>query len=91
MTAELRPGHDLDDLLDRADTAGQRHKGVGFLEHGVFALVHVVRDDQFVEWPSAISVASLFHQELRYDAGDLAALRPVAAATAPMMPLVPPP
>jgi hypothetical protein len=49
VMAELRPGHDLDDLLDGPDAAGQRHKGVGFLEHRVFALVHVLGDDEVVE------------------------------------------
>ena len=46
MAAELRPGHLLDDLLQRADAARQRHEGVRQLEHLAFALVHVARDDQ---------------------------------------------
>ena len=71
--AELSPGHHLDDLLDRADAARQRHKGVGFLEHLVFALVHVVGDEQFVE-PVKRSFGGLpVDEEARNDAGYLAA------------------
>ena len=91
VMAELRPGHDLDDLLDRADAARQRHKGVGFLEHRVFALVHVVGDDEFVEPVKRGFGGFLVDEEARNDAGDLAAGPERASATAPMMPLVPPP
>ena len=74
VMAELGPGHDLDDFLDRADTARQRHEGVGFLEHGMFALMHVVGDDQLVDNAElTVSVASI-HEKSRDDAGDLAAV-----------------
>ena len=48
MAAELRPGELLDQFLQRADPAGQRHEGVGVLEHQPFALVHVAGDDAFL-------------------------------------------
>ena len=73
VMAELRPGHDLDDLLDRADAARQRHKGVGFLEHRVLALMHVLGDDEFVEALQRGLGGFLGHQEAGNDAGDLAA------------------
>ena len=41
VLVELGPGHHLDDLLERADAAGQRHEGVGALEHDSLPLVHV--------------------------------------------------
>ena len=41
VPAELRPGHLLDQFLQRADAAGQRDEGVGALEHHPLALVHV--------------------------------------------------
>ena len=46
VAAELRPGELLDQLLQRADAAGQRHEGVRHVEHLLFALVHVAGDDQ---------------------------------------------
>ena len=33
VAAELRPGHLLDQLFQRADAAGKRHEGVRALEH----------------------------------------------------------
>ena len=48
MAAELRPGELLDQLLQRADAARQRHESVGELEHQPFALMHVAGDDQLL-------------------------------------------
>ena len=48
MTAELRPGELLDELLERAEPAGKRHEGVGLGEHQLLPLMHVVDDDQLL-------------------------------------------
>ena len=53
VAAELRPGELLDQFLQRPDAAGQRHEGVGALEHDAFALVHVARDDPFLRRAAA--------------------------------------
>jgi hypothetical protein len=44
VLSKLEPGELLDQLLERADAAGQRDECVGALEHLAFALVHVARD-----------------------------------------------
>ncbi len=49
VAAELRPGQLLDQLLQRADAARQRHEGVGPLEHHALALVHVAGDDPLLD------------------------------------------
>ena len=46
MQAELAPGNDLDRLVERAQSARQRHEGIGSLEHALLATVHGVGDDQ---------------------------------------------
>jgi hypothetical protein len=46
MSADLYPGHVLDRFLEGAETARERYKGVGMLEHQAFPLVHVLRDDE---------------------------------------------
>ena len=46
VAAELRPGHLLDQLFQRADAAGERDERVGALEHQHFSLVHVLGDDR---------------------------------------------
>ena len=71
MAAELGPGHLLDDFLERADAARHGDEGVGHFEHLAFALVHVLGDDQLVLADQRVLVAD---QELRDDAGDLAAV-----------------
>ena len=71
MLAELLPGHLLDQFLQRADTAGQRHEGVRAFEHQPLALVHVVGDDQF-RHPAQGDLAGA--EEARNDAGDGAAV-----------------
>lgn len=65
--------HDLDDLLQRTDAAGQRDEGIGALEHGVFARMHVRGYNEFVQLTER--VASRFHidQEFGNDARDLTA------------------
>ena len=70
MPAELRPGHLLDQLFQRADAAGQRDERVRQLEHLLFAFVQVARDDQL----AAVERALALGQEVRDDAGDLAAV-----------------
>ena len=61
----------FDELFDRADPAGQGDESVGVLEHQPFALVHVRGDDDLV---GVTEQAFLRPQELRNDAGDLAAM-----------------
>ena len=51
VAAELRPGELLDQLLQRADAAGQGDEGVGALEHRALALMHVARDDKLLGEP----------------------------------------
>ena len=48
VAIELRPGHLLDQLLQRADPARQRDEGVGAIEHRLLALVHVADDNHLV-------------------------------------------
>ncbi len=74
VPAELRPGHDLDDLLKRPDPTRQGDEGVGAFEHGVLALMHVTGDDQLVQLPERM--ARRFHVDEKFgdDAGHLAAV-----------------
>ena len=51
MAPELRPGHLLDEFLERAEAAGQCDESIGALEHRALALVHVVGDDQLLGEP----------------------------------------
>ena len=46
MSAELLPGHLLDQFFQRADAAGKGDECVGAFEHQPLAFVHVRRDDQ---------------------------------------------
>ena len=70
VDAQLRPGVDLEELLERADAAGQRDEGVGELRHQRLALVHRADHPQVVE----AGVADLAVEErLGNDADDLAA------------------
>ena len=48
VAAELLPGHLFDQFLQRADAAGQGDECIGMLEHQPLALVHVRRDDHFL-------------------------------------------
>src|SRR5579871_4418657 len=66
VAAKLRPRHLLHQLLERAEPAGQRHEGVGALEHGAFALMHVPGDDLLLRQPPR---PLLSRQELGDDAG----------------------
>ena len=47
VQAKLPPGDDLDRLVERAETAGQRNEGIGGLEHALLAGVHGSGDDKF--------------------------------------------
>ena len=70
VDAQLRPGVDLEELLERADAAGQRDEGVGELRHERLALVHRADHAQVVE----AGVADLAVEDrLGDDADDLAA------------------
>ena len=71
VAAELGPGELLDELLDRADAARQCDERIGMLEHQPLALVHVGGDDDLV---GITEQPFLRLQELRDDAGDLAAV-----------------
>ncbi len=73
VTPELGPGHDLDDLFERADPAGQRDESVGPLEHLVLADVHVRCHDQFAELAQRMPGGFLVHEEFGYNARDPAA------------------
>ena len=66
MAAELGPGDLLDQLLERADAARQRHEAVGALEHDALALVHVARDDDLLGARHDVLAAG---EELGDDAG----------------------
>ena len=46
VQAELGPGGDLGELLQRAQAAGQRHERVGELVHRLLALVHGAHLDE---------------------------------------------
>ena len=70
MVAQLRPGPDFEDFLQRARPARQRHEGVGAVGHHALALVHGLRHVQFGQ----SAVRQLFaHQRLGDDADGLAA------------------
>src|SRR5690606_10793519 len=73
MTAELRPGHDLHDLLERADTSGERDERISAVEHGMLALMHVFGDDQFIKPVLQRAASFLAQQEAWYDAADASA------------------
>ena len=67
---ELRPGDDLEELLEGAQPAGQREEAVGQVGHQRLALVHRVDGAQVGQ----AEVGDLaLEQRLRDDAGDLAA------------------
>jgi hypothetical protein len=69
VLAELRPGKDLKELLERAGAAGERDEPFGELGHHGLALVHRADDVQAGE----ASVGDLaVHQRHGYDASDLA-------------------
>ena len=59
VLVELRPGHHLDHLLERADAAGERDEGVGALEHDALPLMHVGGDDQLAAPRCSITSRSL--------------------------------
>jgi hypothetical protein len=46
VQAELRPREDLEQLVERAEAAGQRHERIGELAHRGLALVHRADDAQ---------------------------------------------
>ena len=68
VAAKLAPGHDLDDLLQRADAAGKCDEGVGTFEHRMLALMHVLGDDQFVELAEGMARRFYIDEEFGYDA-----------------------
>ena len=70
MDAELLPGEDLDQLLERADPARQGHERVRELGHQRLALVHRLHDVQLGQ--AAVGDLAV-HELLRDHADDLAA------------------
>ncbi len=71
VPAELRPGHLLDELLERAEAARQGDERIRPIEHGAFAFVHVAGDDLLLREPPRL----LFRrQKFRNDAGRGAAV-----------------
>ena len=70
MAAKLLPSHLLDNFFKRPDATGQRDEGIGELEHLLFALMHIVRDDNLATRSRALTV----HQKCRDNAGDLATM-----------------
>jgi hypothetical protein len=68
--AELAPGVDLDQLLERPDPARQRDERVGELGHQRLALVHRGHDPQVLQ-PAVPDLA--IDQRLRHHADHLAA------------------
>ena len=70
MAIELRPGHLLDQFLERADPAGQSDEGVGAIKHRLLAVVHVADDDQFMRRAQRVFLAD---EEVRDDAGHMPA------------------
>ena len=63
MAAELRPGPQLEQLLERADAAGQRNEAVGQFGHQGLALVHGGHDPE-------VPQAGVRHLPLDQGAGD---------------------
>jgi len=70
VESELAPGPHLEDLFQGAETAGQRHEGVGTLGHERLALVHRVAQDQ-LRHPVVRPLP--FDHAARHDPDDLAA------------------
>ena len=70
MLRELHPGHLLDELLERADAAGQGDEGIRAFEHQALAGMHVGDDDMLL---CLAQQRVAVGQELRDDAGDMAA------------------
>ena len=88
VAAELRPGHLLDQLLQRADAAGKRDERVRALEHQHFALMHVVGDDE-------LGQVAIGRSRLCRKRGMMPVTVPPASSTAratvPISPTEPPP
>ena len=71
VQAELGPGVDLEQLLERAEPAGKSDEGVRQLRHQRLALVHRAHDAHVRD----LRVGDLpVHERARDHAGDLAAL-----------------
>ncbi len=67
MAAELGPGHDLDNLFQRPDTARQRDEGIGTLEHHVLALMHVLGNDQLIKLTERMTGRLHVHEKFGND------------------------
>src|SRR5690348_13195028 len=88
VLAQLRPGPDFEKFLQRAQSAGQRDKGVRQLRHQRLSLMHGAHYAQVAE----LAMRHLaLHQAARHDANDLAARASTASATAPIRPTPAPP
>ncbi len=70
VAPELRPGADLDQLLEGSHAPRQGDETVGVREHAHLALVHVGGDDELIDVGEH---AFLVDEEFRYDSGHMAA------------------
>ena len=83
MIAELAQRHRVQDLVQRAEAAGQRHERIGRLDQLLLAIEHRRRDPQLAE----VDLADLaVEQSLRDDAQDRTAGRLRAARGHPHQP-----
>ena len=69
---ELRPGDDLNELVEGAVASGKRDEGVGVLIHEGFALVHGLDD---VEMRDSAMRDFAIHEHVGHDADDFRASR----------------
>lgn len=69
LDAQLRPGEHFKKLVERADAAGQRDKGVGELSHERLSFEHGIDDAEFGE--AAVSGFKI-HQLFSDDSGYIA-------------------
>jgi hypothetical protein len=88
VVAELLQRDDLDELLERADAAGEDHEGVALGVHAVLALPHRVGADELGDLRQGDLAGG---EAVRDDAEDLPAGAIAARAASPMSPIPPPP
>ena len=89
VAAELRPGHLLDQFLERADAARQGDERVGAVEHRALALVHVAGDDLLLRRAAAAAPCAVRNSGMMPVAAPPCSI--TALAIAPIRPIEPPP